>query len=348
MSKEYLTRDDLVAASKLKGGLYEYEEQKHIVRPVPKNRKLTSKKSFLFYMVISNNFINQAYVCLYSFYKYNECPFRVFLLNENETNRLKCENKLREISNQISVELLEADYSDVQQYIDEPCFFVKFNLTCNCSRLNVITKYQSQYDLLINSDADIIYNGNLQEYLNLLNNLDFKFAGVIEYGDAYARYLAGNDFGDGKISPVSLNFGLCATSHTSGRLDLDFKRFMMMYRNIYLIDQDYMNVRYDKYKVSLDPKWNSSKPSGHLHDAYVYHFLVNNIKPYNCTAPFEHFKTWSLPDFCCTYAFCRYINIVKEIKSKLSKEFIQRIDHAEDIARMDHEFYMKTKLGIKD
>lgn len=249
-----------------------------------RTRKLSSNSyqelDYFIFCVTDDNYIENTYVTLHSFYQFNDLPVTVFVLG-NKTDRFNEFPK-------VTIKYLELDFNAKHQFYA--------NIKPVIAKLKIFDDSNHQYNLSF--DTDTLFTGSISD---TLKEYQGTFIGVDEPEK--------HEINAGFIILKKVNFSLFER----------FKEFTTKHGLPNCPEQDFLNFIFKDNKSYLDTKYNVCQWTDKtLNSEPVMIHYAGTIKPFAFnTVKYEYLNKAQFKLFKYYYTYCRYLTLSKEFREKL-------------------------------
>lgn len=241
-------------------------------------------KEYLIFCVTDKAYLENTYVTLHSFFKYNDYKVTVFTPDFENFQEIK--DRLKEFN--VSVEFINID-------VEMEHFFYK-HLKPVIAKLKIFDNSKYKYNLCF--DTDTLFLGSIKDVIKDYNS---SLIGVKER------------------LKKDINVGFCIYKKSNLKLFEKFKEYSEKYGYFYCPEQDFLNFIIED-KEYLDTKYNICYWTNDSKEKIMIHY-ASKFKPFNFKIPKE-FTTdviFQLRLFKHYFDFIKDLNINKEVKDKIEK-----------------------------
>lgn len=241
-------------------------------------------KEYLIFCVTDKAYLENTYVTLKSFFKYND--FNVTVFTPDSKNFQEIKDRLKEFN--VSVEFINVD-------VEMEHFFYK-HLKPVIAKLKIFDNSKYKYNLCF--DTDTLFLGSIKDVIKEYNS---SLIGVKER--------IKND----------INVGFCIYKKTDLNLFEKFKEYSLKYGYFNCPEQDFLNFII-KDREYLETKYNICYWTGDSEDKIMIHY-ASEYKPFNFKIPKEFAidVIFQLKLFKYYFDFMKDLRPSKEFLSKIEK-----------------------------
>lgn len=235
---------------------------------------------YFIFCVTDNDYIDNAYISLHSFYKFNDYPVTVYVLGKRT-------NKFNEFKN------VTVKYFDFNFDLKHP--FYK-NLKPVLAKLKIFDESSHQYNLSF--DTDTLFNGNIDEV--------FK-----DYKDSL--------IGVNESEKNEINAGFIIVKKPDFSIFDKFKTFTEKHGLLNCPEQDFLNFIFKDSRENIDTKYNVCYwTDKNFKDKFTMFHYAGEIKPfYFHNIKYEKLNKFQLSHFKIYFNYCKNLKLSKKFKGEL-------------------------------
>lgn len=235
---------------------------------------------YFIFCVTDNDYIDNTYVSLHSFYKFNDYPVTVYVLGK----RTKKFNEFKNVT---------VKYFDFNFDLKHP--FYK-NLKPVLAKLKIFD--ESSYPYNLSFDTDTLFNGNIDEVFK-----DYKESLI----------------GVNESEKNEINAGFIIVKKPDFSIFDKFKTFTEKHGLLNCPEQDFLNFIFKNSRENIDTKYNVCYwTDENFKDKFTMFHYAGEIKPfYFHNIKYEKLNKFQLSHFKIYFNYCKNLKLSKKFKEEL-------------------------------